>query len=41
MLGTIMGTREGVEFTTTKGAERKPEFLKMIMAEGVVLYGAT
>lgn len=28
-----------VDIVTTKGAERKPEFLKAIMAEGVVLYG--
>ena len=28
-----------VDIVTTKGAERKPEFLKAILAEGVVLYG--
>lgn len=28
-----------VDIVTTKGAERNPEFLKAIMAEGVVLYG--
>ncbi|MCL2607984.1 MAG: nucleotidyltransferase domain-containing protein [Methanomassiliicoccaceae archaeon] len=28
-----------VDIITTKGAERKPEFLKTILTEGVVLYG--
>jgi len=28
-----------VDVVTTKGAERKPEFLKTIMNEGVILYG--
>ena len=27
-----------IDVVTTKGAERKPEFLKTIMAEGIVLY---
>ena len=28
-----------VDIVTTKGAERKPEFLKTIMTEGIVIYG--
>ena len=28
-----------IDLVTTKGAERRPEFLKTIMKEGVVLYG--
>ena len=28
-----------VDIVTTKGAERRPEFLKTIMNEGVVVYG--
>jgi len=30
---------DDVDIVTTKGAGRKPEFLKTIMTEGIVLYG--